>query len=52
MAHLGSSLFVVAIDLGTAYSGYAFRMTPTLYFHLIKLLLVPWVRAIYFLASY
>ena len=24
MAHLGSSLFVVAIDFGTAYSGYAF----------------------------
>ena len=24
MAHLGSSIFVVAIDFGTAYSGYAF----------------------------
>ena len=24
MAHLGNSIFVVAIDFGTAYSGYAF----------------------------
>ena len=28
MAHLGSSLFVAAIDFGTAYSGYAFASKP------------------------
>ena len=28
MAHLGSSLFVVAIDFGTTYSGYAFAARP------------------------
>ena len=28
MAHLGSSIFVVAIDFGTTYSGYAFASRP------------------------
>jgi hypothetical protein len=28
MAHLGNSIFVAAIDFGTAYSGYAFASKP------------------------